>query len=52
LFKLPRVVGEFEGQDMTAALGRFGPYIRHDAKFYSLTKSRTRTPSPPKKPWL
>jgi DNA topoisomerase-1 len=40
LFKLPRVVGEFEGKDMTAALGRFGPYIRHDSKFYSLTKEQ------------
>ena len=25
---------------MTAALGRFGPYIRHDSKFYSLTKEQ------------
>jgi DNA topoisomerase-1 len=40
LFKLPRVVGEFEGKDMTAALGRFGPYIRHDSKFYSLKKEQ------------
>ncbi|WP_201981755.1 type I DNA topoisomerase [Hymenobacter rubidus] len=40
LFKLPRVVGEFEGKDMTANLGRFGPYIRHDSKFYSLTKEQ------------
>jgi len=40
LFKLPRVVGEFEGKDMTAALGRFGPYIRHEGKFYSLTKEQ------------
>jgi len=40
LFKLPRLVGEFEGKDMTAALGRFGPYIRHDGKFYSLTKEQ------------
>ncbi|MFD1875411.1 type I DNA topoisomerase [Hymenobacter bucti] len=40
LFKLPRVVGDFEGKDMTAALGRFGPYIRHDSKFYSLTKEQ------------
>ena len=39
LFKLPRVVGEFEGKEMTAAVGRFGPYIRHDSKFYSLPKS-------------
>jgi DNA topoisomerase-1 len=40
LFKLPRVVGEFEGKDMTANLGRFGPYIRHEGKFYSLTKEQ------------
>lgn len=40
LFKLPRVVGEFEGKDMTANLGRFGPYVRHDSKFYSLTKEQ------------
>ncbi|MCR5886502.1 type I DNA topoisomerase [Hymenobacter sp. J193] len=40
LFKLPRVVGEFEDKAMTAALGRFGPYIRHDSKFYSLTKEQ------------
>jgi DNA topoisomerase-1 len=38
LFKLPRTVGEFEGKAMTVAVGRFGPYIRHDNKFYSLTK--------------
>ncbi|MCB2376636.1 type I DNA topoisomerase [Hymenobacter sp. BT635] len=40
LFKLPRIVGQFEEKDMTAALGRFGPYIRHDSKFYSLTKEQ------------
>ncbi|MCA8830780.1 type I DNA topoisomerase [Hymenobacter pini] len=40
LFKLPRIVGAFEDKDMTAALGRFGPYIRHDGKFYSLTKEQ------------
>ncbi|MBD2717059.1 type I DNA topoisomerase [Microvirga sp. STR05] len=40
LFKLPRIVGEFEDKSMTAALGRFGPYIRHDSKFYSLTKEQ------------
>ena len=39
LFKLPREVGEFEGKVMTVAIGRFGPYIRHDASFYSLPKT-------------
>ncbi|WP_045688840.1 type I DNA topoisomerase [Hymenobacter sp. AT01-02] len=40
LFKLPRIVGQFEEKDMTAALGRFGPYIRHDSKFYSIGKEQ------------
>ena len=39
LFKLPRVVGEFENKEMVAAAGRFGPYIRHDGSFYSLGKA-------------
>jgi len=39
LFKLPRQLGEFEGKVMTVAIGRFGPYIRHDASFYSLPKT-------------
>jgi len=36
LFKLPRTIGAFEDIDMIVAIGRFGPYIRHDGKFYSL----------------
>ena len=39
LFKLPRQVGEFEDKVMTVAIGRFGPYIRHDGAFYSLPKT-------------
>ncbi len=39
LFNLPRISGKFEDLDMTVAIGRFGPYIRHDGKFYSLTKT-------------
>lgn len=39
LFKLPREIGEFEGKSMTVAIGRFGPYIRHDGAFYSLPKT-------------
>ncbi|RNI25012.1 type I DNA topoisomerase [Rufibacter latericius] len=38
LFKLPRIVGEFEGKGMKAAIGRFGPYIQHNSKYYSLPK--------------
>ena len=36
LFKLPREVGTYEDKVITAAIGRFGPYIRHDSKFVSL----------------
>ena len=36
LFKLPRTLGEMEGKKVTAAIGRFGPYVRHDGKFVSL----------------
>ena len=38
LFKLPRDVGEFEGEMMVAAIGKFGPYIRHNGKFVSIPK--------------
>ena len=38
LFKLPRKAGEYEGKEMVASIGRFGPYIRHDGKFYSIPK--------------
>lgn len=39
LFKLPRTVGEYEGHEIVAAIGRFGPYVRHDGKFFSLKKN-------------
>ncbi len=38
LFKLPRNLGQFEDTDVTVSIGRFGPYIAHDKKFYSLAK--------------
>ena len=38
LFKLPRVVGQYEDKEVVAGIGRFGPYIRHDNKFISLGK--------------
>jgi DNA topoisomerase-1 len=38
LFKLPKKVGIFEDKDMTVAIGKFGPYIRHNSAFYSLPK--------------
>jgi DNA topoisomerase-1 len=38
LFKLPKNVGTFEDKDMTVAIGKFGPYIRHNSAFVSLPK--------------
>jgi DNA topoisomerase-1 len=39
LFKLPRLVGNFEGKDIKAAIGRFGPYLVHNSKFVSIPKT-------------
>jgi len=39
LFDLPRTVGEYEEKTVTVAIGRFGPYVRHDNKFVSLKKN-------------
>jgi len=38
LFKLPRFVGKFEDHEIVAAIGRFGPYVKHNNTFYSLGK--------------
>ncbi|MBE0668921.1 MAG: DNA topoisomerase I, partial [Bacteroidales bacterium] len=38
LFDLPRTVGAFEESEMTVGVGKFGPYIKHAGKFYSLKK--------------
>jgi DNA topoisomerase I len=44
LFKLPRVVGQFEGKDVKASIGRFGPYLVHNNQFYSITKASELDP--------
>lgn len=38
LFKLPRTIGEFEGETVKANVGRFGPYLQHGKAFISLKK--------------
>lgn len=38
LFKLPRVLGDFEDNSVSVSIGRFGPYIAHNKQFYSLPK--------------
>ncbi len=41
LFDLPRNLGDFEGAMVTVAVGRFGPYVKHDGKFVSIPKEMT-----------
>ena len=38
LFDLPRTLGNFEDKTVVAAVGRFGPYIRHAGAFVSIPK--------------
>ncbi len=38
LFKLPRNIGRFEDEDVSVSIGKFGPFIAHNKKFYSLNK--------------
>ncbi len=40
LFALPRVVGRFEDSEITVAVGRFGPYVKHAGKYVSLGKGQ------------
>ncbi len=39
LFRLPRVLGSFEGEDVVIGTGRFGPYVMHKKKYVSLPKN-------------
>ena len=41
LFEFPRVIGSFEDSDISVAVGRFGPYIKHEGKFVSIPKTLT-----------
>ena len=38
LFKLPKDLGVYNGEDVLVNNGRFGPYVRHGKKFISLPK--------------
>lgn len=36
LFELPRILGTYEDAEVTVAVGRFGPYVKHNGKFVSI----------------
>jgi DNA topoisomerase-1 len=38
LFDFPRNIGQYEDADVTVAIGRFGPYIKHKGVFVSVPK--------------
>lgn len=39
LFQFPKKVGVYEDEEMSVAIGRFGPYIKHKSLFYALKKT-------------
>lgn len=41
LFQLPRKLGSYEGEEVEANVGRFGPYVRFGKKFISLDKGES-----------
>lgn len=38
LFKFPKEIGTFEDKVVKVNIGRFGPYVQHDAKFVSISE--------------
>ncbi|MEM8906798.1 MAG: DNA topoisomerase, partial [Bacteroidota bacterium] len=40
LFKLPKVLGDYEGMEVEVAVGRFGPYVKHNEVFISLPRGQ------------
>ena len=41
LFELPRKLGVYEGEEVEASVGRFGPYVKFGKKFISLDKGES-----------
>jgi DNA topoisomerase-1 len=36
LFKFPKKIGELDGEEVIVSIGKYGPYVRHAGKFYSI----------------
>ena len=41
LFDMPRELGNFEGSEVIVAIGKYGPYVKHDNKFVSIPKDQS-----------
>jgi DNA topoisomerase I len=39
LFELPKTIGIFEDKEVIVAVGRFGPYVKHNSAFVSIPKT-------------
>ena len=39
LFEFPRILGQYEEKEVSVSVGRFGPYVKHNNQFYSLSKT-------------
>lgn len=40
LFQLPKVIGEYDGQEVTVNTGRFGPYVKTGEMFVNLPRGK------------
>lgn len=38
IFKFPRIVGFFEGKEVVIGIGPYGPYVKHNEKYYNLSR--------------
>ncbi|MCB0560358.1 MAG: type I DNA topoisomerase [Lewinellaceae bacterium] len=38
LFSLPKDLGQFQGEDVSVGVGRYGPYVRHGEKYVSIPR--------------
>jgi DNA topoisomerase-1 len=43
LLAWPRLLGEHKGKEVTCAIGRFGPYVKYNDKFYSIKEQDPNT---------
>ena len=43
LFKLPMALGDYEGQEVSVNIGRFGPYVKYGEQFISIPKGEEVT---------
>ena len=39
LFSLPKVLGSYQGMEVSIGIGRYGPYVRHNEGFISIPRS-------------